>query len=408
MLYFFYPQLRKLSGAERLILRLAAHMPPLGVPVTLVTHYFDASCRPVLDSQVRLIETGRRVNLFHNHYLDSILEYAYSVRLLSRIGQDASALVFFGPPSLPALFWSRRVKRSRLPHLYFCYEPPRVIYDDSREVASRLGPLGLIAPPAFWLYKKLDRAMAGNAEVLLGNSAFGAQRLAAAYHREAIVLTHGVDLAAPDPGLVARLRERHQLEGRCVLLTVNFLHPRKRIDLLMRAFKLIVEEIPNAAALIVGAGPERARLENLARELGLGDRAILCGFVPDAELPSYYALASLYIHTGKLESFGLSVLEASAAGLPVVSVNEGGPREIIADSETGRLVRADPGALADAAVSLLKDPARLAAMGAAARARAAELYSWERGAQTLFEVLQQCGGIGEGDTMQRKALQPGR
>ena len=89
MLYFFYPQLRKLSGAERLILRLAAHTVELGAAVTLVTHYFDSACRPALDPQVHLIETGWRANLFHNHYLDAALEYLASVSLLNHVGPDA-------------------------------------------------------------------------------------------------------------------------------------------------------------------------------------------------------------------------------------------------------------------------------------------------------------------------------
>ena len=77
------------------------------------------------------------------------------------------------------------------------------------------------------------------------------------------------------------------------------------------------------------------------------------------------------MHTARRESFGLSVLEASAAGLPVVAVDEGGPREIIADGETGLLVQATPTALAAAFAALAMDPARRIAMGKAGQARTA-------------------------------------
>ena len=100
--------------------------------------------------------------------------------------------------------------------------------------------------------------------------------------------------------------------------------------------------------MVVGEGPERARLEQLARDLDVSGAVIFAGFVPDNDLPNYYALASLYLHTGRLESFGLSVLEASRSGVPVVSVDEGGPREIIEDGRTGLLVPASPDALAAA------------------------------------------------------------
>ncbi len=392
MLYLLYPQLRKLSGAERLILRLAAHCAALGQRITLVTNYFDSTCRPDLDPQVQVVETGARANLFRNHYLDAALEYLYSVRLLKHVGRDAEAITFFGPPSLPALAWSKQFARKDAPQLYFCYEPPRFIYDDSREIAARLGAAGIFAPPFFGLYKALDRAMVGRADALLANSAFGAERLQRAYGRRAAVITHGVDLGGPAPAAVAALRARYQLNGKCVLITVNFLHPRKRLDLFLRSFQLVRAQAPNAAALIVGEGPEGARLKALARELDIEEAAIFTGFVSDEELPAYYALANVYMHTGKLESFGLSVLEASAAGLPVVSVDEGGPREIVADGETGALVAANPTALSDAALALLQDSARRMTMGQAARRRAAQDYTWERGARTFLEVVRQLRG----------------
>ncbi len=388
MLYFLYPQLRKLSGAERLILRLAAHTARIGEPVTLLTHYFSSSCRPELDPQVRVIETGRRADWFHNHYLDSPIEYLYSIRLLNLVGRDAKAAVFFGPPSLPALTWSRRVFPRDLPRLYFCYEPPRFAYDDSREVAERTGAIGVLARPFFSLYRLLDRAMIGGADELLANGEFGAERLLAAYRRPATIITHGADLVPASSSDVQALRARYGLRGHCVLLTVNFLHPRKRIDLFLRAFQRIRIQAPGAVALIVGEGPEKERLEGLARELQIEESVVFTGFVPDPELPCYYGLSTLYVHTGKRESFGLSVLEASAAGIPVVSVDEGGPREIIVDGVTGLLAAAEPEAIAHQAVVLLKDPARRAAMGEAARRRAADKYSWDEGARTLVKVIQ--------------------
>lgn len=388
MLYFLYPQLRKLSGAERLILRLASHTTDLGKQVTLVTNYFDSSCRPDLDPRVALIETGTRLNWFHNHYLDAALEYLYSLRLPGHVRADAEAITFFGAPSLPSLVWSKRVERHRAPHLYFCYEPPRFIYDDTSEVVARTGAAGAIGRPFFGLYKSFDRAMARRADGLLANSRYGAERLRSAYGRPAEVITHGVDLDAADPDDVQDLRARYSLNGKCVLLTVNFLHPRKRIDLFLRAFQLISAQVPEAVALIVGSGPENARLHAIAKELKVDSATIFTGFVQDPDLPAYYALGNLYIHTGKRESFGLSVLEASAAGLPVVSVDEGGPREIVADGETGVLVAAEPTSLAKAAVELLRDNGRRASMGEAATRRASQQYSWEMGARTFLQVVE--------------------
>jgi glycosyltransferase involved in cell wall biosynthesis len=233
-LYFVYPRLHKLSGAERLILRLASHTVALGAPVTLVTHYLDPACAPALSPAVRLLQTGDRLQVSRNHYLNAPFEYLASLRLVRYLPRDADAVLFFGPPSLPALTWASL--RRHTSHLtYFCYEPPRFIYDDTAAVTARMGTLGAVARPLFGAYKWLDRRMVRRADALFANSQFGAQRLARAYGRAATVLTHGVDLAPPTADAVRAVRERYALQDRVVFLTVNFLHPRKRIDLFLRA-----------------------------------------------------------------------------------------------------------------------------------------------------------------------------
>jgi glycosyltransferase involved in cell wall biosynthesis len=388
MIYFVYPRLRKLSGAERLILRLASHLAQLGTPVTLVTHYFDASCAPALSPRVQLVQTGDRLNYFRNHYLNAPFEYLHSLRLLHCIGADATAVTFFGPPSLPALARYSMRRRPTARRLYFCYEPPRFIYDDADAIAQRMGASGMLARPLFGLYKWLDRAMVRRADAVLANSHFGAERLRAAYGREAAVITHGADFTPALPKQIRAVRTQYALDDAYVLLTVNFLHPRKRIDLFLRAFAALKTRVPHAVAMVVGAGPENDALHALARALNIADAVRFTGFVPDEQLPAYYAASDVYVHTGKKESFGLSVLEASAAGLPVIAVDEGGPREILEHHATGLLVAATPNAIADAAYALANDAVRRQQMGAAGRARVSALYAWERGAHDFLNVLQ--------------------
>lgn len=394
MIYFVYPRLRKLSGAERLILRLASYTAQLGTPVTLLTHYLDASCAPALAPQVQLIQTGERLEIFRNHYLNAPFEYLASLRLLKLIGGDAEALAFFGPPSLPALALSSFQKKLRAPNLYFCYEPPRFIYDDADVVTARMGASGILARPFFQLYKILDRAMVRRADALLANSQFGAARLRAAYGRDATVITHGADFTSPTRAEIENVRVQFALAENFVPLTVNFLHPRKRIDLFLRAFAQFQSRVPNAVALVVGSGPENEALQDLARELNIADAVRFTGFIPDEQLPALYGASDVYVHTCKNESFGLSVLEASAAGLPVIAVNEGGPREILENGVTGLLVEAAPEAISNAAYRLANDHARRMAMGAAGKQRAASLYSWERGARDFLNVVK---GFGSGN-----------
>ena len=204
-LVFFYPQFKKLTGAERLILKLsdyASRDPSFSGEVVLLTHRLAAECRPALGARVRLVESGLPQQVTGNHYVDAAVEYAAGPALaamLPRLRPDA--VVFFGPPSVPAMWFSRRVLFPALgikvPLLYFCFEPPRFIYRDTEDIVRRLGPLGAIARPLFRLYRALDRRMVRSANRVLSNSPFGSRKIREAYSRPSTVIPHGVDFPAP-------------------------------------------------------------------------------------------------------------------------------------------------------------------------------------------------------------------
>ena len=273
--------------------------------------------------------------------------------------------------------------------LYFCFEPPRFIYSDTGDIVSRLGPAGKALKPVFNLYRALDRLMVGAAHRILSNSPYGSRRIWDAYERRATVIEHGVDFPTPSAQVVAALRMRYGLGNNPVAVTVNHLHPRKRIDLFLAAMSVARERVPGAVALVVGNGPERASLEKRARELDMesGRDVIFTGAVAEAELPAHYALANVYAHTGREESFGLSVIEALKLGVPVVSVAEGGPLYTVQDGVSGRLVPPTASHLGDALADLLSNQERAAEMGKAGAAFVAEHYRWERGVDTLLHVL---------------------
>lgn len=391
---FIYPQIKKLTGAQRLILALAGAVAELPTTppnrVTLLTHRFAPECRPALPASVELIESGTNLNVSGNHYFDSLLEYGTVPALLKRLPASANAICFFGPPSLPGLWWGKWVRRLKKPLLYFCYEPPRAAYTDRAEVSRRMGLAGWLARPLFLAYRPLDKFLARQADAVLVNGEYGQSLIRETYGLPSTVITHGVDLKLPGniSEAASKLKERYGLQNKKIILSVNHLHPRKRVDLLLRSLALLLKSQPEAAALIVGVGPEEQVLKNLAHSLGLSEtQAVFAGFVPEEELAACYAAADLYAHTCRAESFGLSVLEASAAGLPVVAVDEGGPREIISPGETGFLVAAEPTALAEKMDWLLGHPAEARAMGQRGAQRSAERYTWRRGAEAFVKAL---------------------
>jgi glycosyltransferase involved in cell wall biosynthesis len=382
---FIYPQIKKLTGAQRLILALAGAVAETD-QVTLLTHRFAPECRPALSPKINLIESGANLNRTGNHYFDSLIEYGSVPALIKRIPQDSGAICFFGPPSLPGLLWAKWRLRPRRQLLYFCYEPPRAAYTDRKEVSQRMGKIGLVMRGLLWLYRPLDRFLARQADTVLVNSRYVQGIIKQTYGLDSTVITHGVDLPVP-PNLaetVACIRQKWGLDGRKVIITVNHLHPRKRVDLLLRAMPDILKQHPEATALIIGIGPEEAHLKNLARELGLtAQQVVFAGFVPEAELAAYYTLADVYAHMCREESFGLSVLEASANGLPVVAANEGGVGEIVQEGVSGFLVPAIVTNFVEQICWLLAHPEKAKAMGEAGKQISNKKYTWQLGADKL-------------------------
>jgi glycosyltransferase involved in cell wall biosynthesis len=384
-LAFVYPQLKRLTGAQRLVLQLATALDGLGHQVTLVTHRLAPACRALLAPGVAIVETGRRVDWTGAHLADSALEYALGMALTGKLPRPLDGAVFFGPPSLPALALARRHGEAAL--VSFCYEPPRFAYADREQVAARFGPLAPVAHAAFGLYRPVDRWLLGRADLVAANGRFGAAEIARVYGRPAIVIDHGVTLVEATADDVAGVSARWNLDDAPVLLTVNHLHPRKRVDLFLAALARVRQTRPDARGLVVGDGADRGRLERIALDLGLAESVRFTGAVDDATLAALYRRASVYVHTGIRETFGLSVLEAAASACPVVAVDEGGPRDILEHGSYGRLCASTPDALSAAVLALLADPEQAVALGAAAAAHVRRRYRWENGAAALVAAV---------------------
>ena len=159
-------------------------------------------------------------------------------------------------------------------------------------------------------------------------------------------------------------------DGARVLLAISRLTGQKGIDVAVRA----LDSLPDDTVLVVlGEGPERDALESLARELGVDRRVFLLGRVPD--VAAWLRRATLLVHPARWEGFGLGVLEAMLAGLPVVASNVSSLPELVVDGETGVLVRPDdPAALALGVARALDEPS----FGAAGRDRAHAEFSVAR------------------------------
>ena len=177
----------------------------------------------------------------------------------------------------------------------------------------------------------------------------------------------------------SKVRRRHGLEGHRVVLYVGSLTRIKGVDLLLRALRLVAEEVPDVKLVILGDGPLRGRLMELARELGVEDRVVFAGQVPHEEVPGYMAASDLLAHPSLSESLGRALLEAQASGRPVVAFKVGGVREAVRDGWTGILV--EPGdyrGMAEAIARLLLDEGLRSWMGVEARRFVEERFEFWR------------------------------
>jgi N-acetyl-alpha-D-glucosaminyl L-malate synthase BshA len=161
-----------------------------------------------------------------------------------------------------------------------------------------------------------------------------------------------------------------------ILIHLSNFRPVKRVTDVVKVFAKIVERVP-ARLLLVGDGPDRSSAEWLAHNLGIQDRVTVLG--KQESVNELLPLADLMLMPSELESFGLAALEAMACRVPTIGTRVGGVPELIDDGVTGRLFPVgDTDAMANAAVELLTDPARLEEMGRAGRASAQARYCSSR------------------------------
>jgi len=136
------------------------------------------------------------------------------------------------------------------------------------------------------------------------------------------------------------LLERYGLNAKIVLMTLGRLaagEKYKGFDEIMAALPAVAKKIPNIAYLIVGDGDDKIRLKNKAKELGIEDRVVFTGYIPEEEKADHYRLADAYVMPGKGEGFGIVYLEAMACGIPTVGSKLDGSSDVLRNGQLGIL-----------------------------------------------------------------------
>lgn len=357
----------KVGGIQSYLWELWRRLDPAGFTV-LTTPYAGAAAWDATQA-FRVVRTPERV----------LLPTVPLARRIDALAAEAGASLVVLDPALPLGLLGPRLSR-----------PYGVVLHGAEiTVPARLpGTRALLA-----------RVLRGAAEVIAAGGYPAAEAVRAAGRPLPVtVVPPGVDTDrfVPLDG-EGRAKARAQFglpEDARVVVSLSRLVPRKGMDVLVEAAARLAVDRPDLVVVIGGSGRDGPRLERLIGRTGAPVR--LLGRVPDGDLPALYGCADVYAMLCRnrwagleQEGFGIVFLEAAACGVPQVAGASGGAAEAVAGGETGLVVDApgDVAAVARALATLLDDPARRAAMGAAARRRAQGGFAYDVLAGRLAEVL---------------------
>jgi phosphatidylinositol alpha-1,6-mannosyltransferase len=224
----------------------------------------------------------------------------------------------------------------------------------------------------------------------------------------------GTDPEFFNPGRdTGELRKRWAVGDAPILLTVARLIPHKGQDVVLRALAALRAEFPTLRYAMIGTGPDEARLRKLAEDLRVSDRVIFAGPVSDDEVAEAYATSTVYMGLSRTdkaidaEGFGISFVEASASGLPIIAGDSGGVSSAVRDGESGIIV---PPLNVDAVVAALRiylnDGEQRTITGKLGRSLIETYYNWDRVARDTreftYEVVKGEGGRGKGKEGKRR------
>jgi mannosyltransferase len=234
----------------------------------------------------------------------------------------------------------------------------------------------------------ITRAMIARMDAVIATS----EASAAYLRRPATVVLHGVDANRyrPAPDRAAAFAATG-LPGKYAIGCFGRVRAQKGTDLFVEAMCRLLPNFPDFSAVVVGpVTPEQrgfaARLVARVEEAGLGARVKFLGELPVDEVPLWYQRILIYAFTSRVEGFGLTLLEAMAAGTALVAARAGGAEYVVGEGSGVLIPPDDVDALVQALEPLLRDPGRAAAMGAKARARVLSEFSIDVEAERIAAV----------------------
>jgi len=212
------------------------------------------------------------------------------------------------------------------------------------------------------------------------------------------IIPYGVDTKRFSPQIDGqKIRQKFQIANKkLILFILQRLSREKRVDVLIKAMKYLSFQISDAVLIIGGKGPEEKNLRMLSKKLGLEDKIIFAGYIPEEELPQYFAACDIFVFHSTFETFGVVFPQAFASGKPVVSVNSTAIPETVIEGETGLLSEPlNPVDIAQKIMKLHKNDKLYEKLSKNVREISVKKYDWDKITFQYEEVFKKICGQNE-------------
>ncbi|MGE0385025.1 MAG: glycosyltransferase family 4 protein [Gammaproteobacteria bacterium] len=384
-----YGAVARMHGATKWLLAFASELRNLGEDSRILCTEFGIDRPYWLSAPIETLATRGGTHPQRRSITRLVGNYARVIALAGRLPADADAVVLHSESSL----WVAPLVRRRCPRaqlVYYCYQPPRELYDLWDVAKADLPPATRAAVtlgrPAYqaldrWLVRRADAVLVWSDEYeRYARAIYGELR----YHH----VPAGVDFGMFERADLAQRAGRIRAGRARVLLMNATLTRKKNVDQFVQVLAELRARGCPAHGVVIGEGPLEAELRERARELGVADLLDLAGYVSQEDLPAYYLAADALLYLELAGAWSMSIIEAGAAGIPVVVAPGGSMPTLVRDRETGFVLPQPPTTadVADRVAQLLADDALRRRMGAANRAHCVQ-FSLAQSARRFVDIL---------------------
>jgi glycosyltransferase involved in cell wall biosynthesis len=362
----YYPDM---GGAPHYAFELSLQLAKLGIEAVVITHAHPGQPEEEEIAGVK-IKRVKGLVLNNPHCAASPLVFRHCHKyILDGRFDVVHGLDIYSPMALIVIPF---VHRHRIPCVLTCHT-----------VMDSLFSIFLQRPMSLAL-RRADRLIA----VSQASARFS--RLLGCPEKRITVVPNGVDLSCFNGEIDALvMREELSIGDEPLVVTASRLIKRKSPNLLISAFAKVLKVVPNAKLVIAGSGREQDNLSRQVKGLNMANSVFMVGELSKEKVAQLMAAADVFVLPSKIEAFGLALLEASAAGVPVVCSNAGGVPEVFQDDFNALLCPpGDDIAMAKAIIRLIQDR-ELAKTISANAVETASKFTWEMAAERTIRVYEE-------------------